>query len=49
MDLLCNDFMKIEPLVDGKEDVLVLTNAFTKLSQALVTKDQKAITIIQSS
>ena len=30
---------------DGKENILVLTNAFTKFSQAFATPNQKAITI----
>ena len=28
MDLLCIDFMKVAPSKDGKENVLVMTNAF---------------------
>ena len=29
LDLLCIDFLKIDPSKDGKENVLVLTDAFT--------------------
>ena len=45
MDLVCIDFTKVDPSKDGKENILVLTDAFTKFSQAFVTPNQKAITI----
>ena len=45
MDLMCIDFTKVDPSKDGKENILVLTDAFTKFSQAFVTPNQKAITI----
>ena len=37
MDLGCIDFTKVDPSKDGKENILVLTDAFTKFSQAFVT------------
>ena len=45
MDLLCINFTKVDPSKSGKENILVLTDAFTKLSQAFVTPNQKALTI----
>ena len=45
MDLLCIDFTKVDPSKSGKENILVLTDAFTKFSQAFVTPNQKAHTI----
>ena len=45
MDLVCIDFTKVDPSKDGKENILVLTDTFTKFSQAFVTPNQKAITI----
>ena len=45
MDLLCMDFTKVDPSKDGKENVLVLTDAFSKFSQAVVTPNQKALTV----
>ena len=45
MDLVCIDFTKVDPPKDGKENILVLTDAFTKFSQAFVTPNQKAITV----
>ena len=36
MDLLCIDFMKVDPNKDGKENVLVMTDAFSKFSVAVV-------------
>ena len=34
LDLLCIDFLKADPSRDGKENILVLTDAITKFSQA---------------
>ena len=45
LDLLCIDFLKVYPSRDGKENILVLTDAFTKFSQASVTNNQKPLTI----
>ena len=45
LDLLCIDFLKVDPSRDGKENILVLTDAFTKFSQAFVTNNQKVFTI----
>ena len=45
LDLLCIDFTKVDPLQNGKENVLVMTNAFTKFSQAVITPNQKALTV----
>ena len=41
MNLLCIDFTKVDPSKSGKENILVLTDAFTKFSQAFVTPNQK--------
>ena len=45
LDLLCINFLKVDPYTDGKEDILVLTDAFTKFSQAFITNNQQAFTI----
>ena len=42
VDLLCIDFTMTDPPKDDKEDILVLTDAFTKFSQALITNSHKA-------
>ena len=34
------DFTKVDPSKDGKENILVLTDTFTKFSQAFVTPNQ---------
>ena len=34
LDLLCVDFTKMDPTRDSKENVLLLTDAFSKFSQA---------------
>ena len=43
LDLLCIYFLKVGPLRDGKENILVLTDTFTKFIQAFITNNQKAI------
>ena len=48
MDLVCIYFTKVDPSKDGKENILVLTDAFTKFSQAFVTPNQKAITVAKT-
>ena len=45
MDLLCIDFTKVDPSKSSKENILVLTDAFTKFSQAFITPNQKALTV----
>ena len=45
VDLLYIDFTKVVPLQDGKVNILVLTDVFTKFSQAFITPNQKALTI----
>ena len=41
VDLICVDFTKVDPSKGGKENILVLTDAFTKFSQAFITPNQK--------
>ena len=45
LDLLCVDFTITDPSRDGKENVLVLTDAFSKFSHAFVTPNQKPLTV----
>ena len=45
LELLCIDFLKVDPSRDSKENILLLTDAFTKFSQAFITNNQKALTI----
>ena len=42
MDLLLIDFMKLDPSKTGKENVLVMMDAFSKFCVAVVTPNQKA-------
>ena len=44
---MCIDFTKVDPSKDSKENILVLTDAFTKFSQAFITPNQKMITIVK--
>ena len=48
MDLLYIDFMKVDPSEDGKENVLVMTNAFSKFSVAVVMPNQQAKTVAKA-
>jgi hypothetical protein len=43
LEVVCMDFTKLEPAC-GKEDVLVITDVFTKFTVAVATKDQTAQT-----
>ena len=45
MDLLCIDFSKADPSKTGKENIFILTDVFTKLSQVFITPNQKAFTV----
>ena len=40
MDMLTIDFTVLEPSSDGRENVLVISDIFTKFTQAIPTKDQ---------
>ena len=48
MDLLLIDFMKLDPSRNGKENVLVMTDAFSKFCVAVVTPNQKAKTVAKA-
>ena len=48
MDLLWLDFMKVDPTKDGKENVLVMTNAFSKFSVAVIMPNQQANTLAKA-
>ena len=45
LELLCIDFTKADIAKGGKENILVLTDAFSKYSQAFVTNNQKSLTV----
>ena len=45
LDLLCIDFLEVEPSKGSKENILVLTDAFTKFSQTFAINNKKALTI----
>ena len=45
LEFLCIDFTKADPSKGGKENILILTDAFSKFSQAFVTSSQKAIIV----
>ncbi|XP_075454672.1 uncharacterized protein LOC142493868 [Ascaphus truei] len=45
MDLVCMDFLCIEPDSRGVSNVLVITDHYTRYAQAFPTKDQKAVTV----
>lgn len=45
LDLVCIDFLPIEPDSKGIANVLILTDHFTRYAQAFPTKDQKALAV----
>ncbi|KAK3515000.1 hypothetical protein QTP70_003254 [Hemibagrus guttatus] len=45
LDLVCIDFLSIEPDSKGITNVLVITDHYTRYAQAFPTKDQKALTV----
>ncbi|KAK7095552.1 hypothetical protein V1264_006942 [Littorina saxatilis] len=45
LEVVAMDFTTLEKSSDGKEDVLVITDVFTKFTVAVATKDQKATTV----
>lgn len=45
MDLVCIDFLTLEPDSNGYENVLVITDHYTRMAQAHVTRNQKADTV----
>ncbi|KAL7841512.1 hypothetical protein SRHO_G00252030 [Serrasalmus rhombeus] len=45
MELVCMDFLSLEPDSHNTKDILVITDHFTKYAVAIPTKDQKAITV----
>ena len=44
---LCVDFTTMHPSMDGKENVLIMTDAFSKFSLAFITPNQKALTVVK--
>ena len=45
LDLICLDFTKVDPSKSGKENVLVITDAFMKFSLTICTPNQTAKTV----
>lgn len=43
--ILAMDFTYLEPSADGRENVLILTDVFSKYTQAIATRDQKSTTV----
>ena len=48
LDLVCLDFTQVDPSKWGKENVLVMTDAFTKFSVAVTTNNQQALTVAKA-
>ncbi|XP_048108990.1 uncharacterized protein LOC125300872 [Alosa alosa] len=45
MELVCIDFLSLEPDSSGVANVLVVTDHFSRYAQAYPTKDQRAVTV----
>lgn len=48
MELVCMDFLSLEPDSHNTKDILVIMDHFTKYAVAIPTKDQKASTIAKT-
>ena len=47
LEIVAMDFIKMDPASDGREDVLVMTDVFTKWTVAVATSDQSAATVVK--
>jgi len=48
LEVLAMNFTQLEAASDGRENVLVLTDIFTKFTVAVPTRDQKASTVVKT-
>ena len=48
LETLAIDFTKLEPASDGREDVLIMTDVFSKFSTAIPTRNQEATTVAKA-
>lgn len=48
MELVCMDFLSLEPDSRNTKDILVITDHFTKYAVAIPTRDQKATTVAKT-
>lgn len=48
LEVVAMDFTVLEPSSDGRENVLVLTDVFSKFTVAVPTRDQRAVTVAKS-
>ena len=48
LEILALDFAKLDRAADGTENVLVMTDVFTKMAAAVATRDQTAATVVRA-
>ena len=48
MEILAIDYTLLEKSTDGRENVLIMTDIFSKFTQAVPTRDQKAVTVAKT-
>ena len=48
LEILAIDFLKLDKASDGRENVLTMTDVFSKFAKAVVTRNQKASTVAKT-
>lgn len=48
LELVCMDFLSLEPDDSGIKSIFIVTDHFTRYAQAFPTKDQKAVTVART-
>jgi transposase InsO family protein len=48
LQVVAVDFTKLEPATDGREDVLIITDVFSKFTVAIPCRNQEAVTVVRA-
>lgn len=47
-DILAIDFTVLEPALDGRESILIMTDVFSKYAQAIPARNQTAVAVAEA-